>query len=200
MSLTLGPVCPVIEPLQSKFLSELTTAVGVNVMNEQVKKSMVIRPFSSKRGFNLLIICMIAGFGFAAIALFISNIAPAGDPAAHRLIIVMIIMSVISETAGVVFFLVFPRVKILFDPERNEVIIKVSGKGMSAIPFSALQPFRIYEVLWGYAHQYYCRNASFGDYSDLFFSSTREKTVKRAQKIASLTKASLFDYDGREIF
>jgi len=102
-------------------------------------------------------------------------------------------MSVITIILGIILYFVFPRAKIIFDSSRKEAIIKTGMNADTAIPFSSLQPFQIYEILRGYAHQYYCRNTSFGEFSDLFFSSSHGKTLKKAQKLASLTGATLVD-------
>lgn len=160
---------------------------------------MVIRPFSSKRGLLLLLICLIIGMLFAAIVLLIFNIAPGGDAKARTLMITMGIMSVLSISLGIILYFIFPRVKIVFDSSRKEAITKTGSKPGAVVPFISLQPFQIYEILRGYAHQYYCRNESFEEFSDLFFSSSHGRTLKKAQKLATLTGALLIDFDGKRI-
>lgn len=163
------------------------------------KKSIVIRPFSSKKGLSLLIIFSSIGLLFAAIVLFVYIIAPAGDAKAGSLMSIIGIMSVTSIIAGITFYFVFPAVKIIFDSSMDEVITKRRGHSDKVIPFSSLQPFSIYEQVRGYAHQYYCRNGSFGDYSDLFFSSSNRKTVEKAKRLAALTGAPLVDFEGNNL-
>jgi len=163
------------------------------------RKSIVIRPFSSKKGLSLLIIFLLIGLFFASIVLFIYIIAPAGEAKAGSLMSITGIMSVTSIIAGITFYFVFPAVKIIFDSSMDEVITKRRGHSDTVIPFSRLQPFRIYEQIRGYAHQYYCCNASFGEYSDLFFTSLHGKTLEKAKRLAALTGAVLIDYNGEEI-
>jgi hypothetical protein len=160
---------------------------------------MVIRPFSSKRGMISLIICSLIGVFFAAIVLLIYNIAPGGDPKARVLMMIMGIMSLITIILGIILYVVFPRVKITFDSSRKEALTKTGMNAVTVVPFGSLQPFQIHEILRGYAHQYFCSNASFGEFSDLFFSASHGRTVKKAQKLAALTGASLIDYDGKVV-
>jgi hypothetical protein len=163
------------------------------------KNTMVIRPFSSKRGLISLLVFSLIGIFFAAIVLVIYTIAPGGDPKARVLMIIMGIMSVITIIPGIILYFVFPRVKITFDSIRKEAITKAGMNAATVVSFGGLQPFQIHEILRGYAHQYYCSNASFGEFSDLFFSSSHERTLKKAQKLAALTGASLIDYDGNVV-
>jgi hypothetical protein len=168
-------------------------------MNESVKSSMVIRPVSSKRGLISLLICSLIGFFFAAIILLIFIIAPGGDPKAHTLMIVMGIGSGFMIILGIILYLVFPKVKIVFDSSRKEVITKTGKNTDMVVPFSSLQPFQIYHLLRGYAHQYYCSNTSFGEFSDLFFSAYHGRALEKAKKLAELTGAILIDHDGKRI-
>jgi hypothetical protein len=168
-------------------------------MNTSIKSSMVIRPFSSKRGLFSLLICSLIGFFFAAIVLLIFIIAPGGDAKAHALMMIMGIMSLITVVLGIILYFVFPRVKIIFDTSRKEAITKTGTNAETVVPFSRLEPFQIHEILRGYAHQYFCRNESFGEFTDLFFSSSHGRTLQKAQKLAALTGAALIDYNGNVV-
>ena len=167
-------------------------------MDKSVKKNIVIRPFSSKRGIVVLLVCTSIALLFAALSIFIIVIAPAGDAKARVLIMVLGIVSAIVLITGIILYFIFPRVKIIFDASRQEVIIKTGSNSYMVIPFTSLKPFQICEILRGYAHQYYCRNSSFGDFSDLFFSAYHERAIKKGKKLAALTGAELIDFNGKE--
>jgi len=168
-------------------------------MNPSVNSSMVVRPISSKRGLLSLLFCSLFGLFLAAAVLFIFTIAPAGDAKARAMMTVMGIGSGFMIILGIILYIVFPRVKFIFNSSRKEAIIKKGRNADTIVPFSGLQPFQIYHLLRGYAHQYYCRNASFGEYSDLFFSAYHGMTLKKAKKLAALTGAALIDYDGNVV-
>jgi hypothetical protein len=181
----------------------LTTLIkGAPILNKSVQRSIVIRPFSTKRGLSILMYCSLIGLFFAAMTLFVSIIAPAGDAQAGSLITILGIVSSVTVVTGAVFFFVFPRVKIVFDSSRKEAVIVKAGSSTStrtAVSFSSLQPFHIYELVPGHAHQFFCSNASFGEFSDLFFSAYHSRTLKKALKLTALTGASLIDCDGKVI-
>jgi len=168
-------------------------------MNSSVKNSMIIRPFSSQKGFKSLTICSLIGCLFAVIDLAIFLIAPSDDPKAHAMTIAFGIASVLTITLGIILYFVFPRVKIFFDASSQAAIIQTSANADTVIPFSRLQPFQLYEKYFGYAPQYYCRNVAFGEFSDLFFSIFHSTTLKKAQKLAALTGAPLIDYDRKRV-
>jgi hypothetical protein len=165
-------------------------------MNASVKSSIIIRPISSKRGLSVLLFLLLIGLFFAAISFLIFVIAPGGDAKARIFMKTMGIVSLITIIIGIILYFVFPRVLIIFDSSRKEAIIKSNSNINAVVPFSSLQPFQIYELVRGYAHQYYCRNASFGEFSDLFFSTFHKKTLKKAKELALLTRAGLIDCDG----
>jgi hypothetical protein len=159
----------------------------------------VIRPFSSKRGLASLLICSLVGLFFAGITVFVLIVAPGGDAEAGALVSIMGILSVITIVLGIILYLVFPRVRIVFDTSRKEAIIKRSRGADTAVPFDRLEPFQISEILRGYAHQYYCRNGSFGEYADLFFGASHRKILERGRKLAALTNRTLIDFDGTRV-
>lgn len=168
-------------------------------MNETGTGSLVIRPCSSKRGLSLLLIFVLISLFFMALSFFIFHIAPADDSKAHTLIMIMRIISVIIIIPGIILYFVFPRVKIIFDSSRKEAVIKNGMSNRTIIPFSSLEPFQVYHLLRGYAHQYYCRNGSFGEFDDLFFSTFHGKTLKNGKRLAALTGVPLIDYNGEEV-
>lgn len=162
-------------------------------MNAPVSERIVIRPFSSKRGIYMLLGCIVMGLLFIAMAIFIFIVAPLNDRQGSILKMIMLVMSFVVTIIGITFYFIFPRNKIIFDSSRREVMTRTGRNTVTVIPFNNLQPFQIYHMLRGYAHQYYCCNASFGESSDLFFSSSHGKTLKKAQKLAELTGAALID-------
>jgi hypothetical protein len=167
-------------------------------MSLSSKRVWVIRPFSSKRGSSLLLVLGSTGVFFAAIAIFVSRVAPGDDAQARALTRAMEIAAAIMIILGAILYFAFPRVRIIFDPSRKEAMIKGAKPG-GAIPFGSLQPFRVYELVPGHAHQYFCSNASFGEYADLFFSASLGRTLKRARRLAALTGAGLVDREGRRL-
>lgn len=168
-------------------------------MNVSNNTTMIIRPFSSKKGLIILFICLLIGLFFTAIVGFLFIFTPDGDPTAQTLMTIMGTMSAITIILGIILYLVFPRAKIIFDSSRKTVTVKTNSNADSIFAFENLQSFQIYEIIRGYAHQYYCKNASFGNFSDLFFSSSHKKTLQRARKLSALTGAALIDYDGKII-
>jgi hypothetical protein len=147
---------------------------------------------------SLAIFSAVAVF-FMAIVLFVFFIAPAGDGQARALMWIVGSLSFVACASGVMLFLVFPRVKIVFDPSRREVFIQKGSANRVVVGFGELQPFQIYETIRGYAHQYHCRNASLGEYSDLFFSASHRTTVKKARRLATMTAVALIDCDGKDL-
>lgn len=162
-------------------------------MNVAVKINMVIRPLGSKRGLSALIFLSLIGCFFVLIALFVFIIAPDGDAKARTMMMIFGIMSVITIMLGIILYFVFPRVKIIFNAFRKEAIIKTGSNPNIVIPFSILQPFQVYERYYGHSPRYYCRNGSFGEFSDLFFSTFHGKTQRKAQRLAELTGVTLVD-------
>jgi hypothetical protein len=157
-------------------------------------KKIVIRPFSSKRGIGSLYICTLI-----ATVTLVTSITIMTLTANYKMLFLFIIISLVLLIPGIILFFIFPRVKIVFDPLQRNVTVKSNKTQDKIILFTDLQPFRIYEVLRGYAHQYYCNNASFGEYSDLFFSSLPKKILKKAKQLQKLTGAMLINYDGDRV-
>ncbi len=153
---------------------------------------IVIRPFASKKGSMSLFFCSLIGIVVLIPAIVISILIDN-----YKMIPFFCILSVVFIALGIVLFLVFPRVKIVFDLNSKNVVITSNKAPKQIISFDKLQPFQVYEVIRGYAHQYYCRNISFGDYSDLFFSARHVKTLKKAKKLHQLTGIGLIDIDGK---
>jgi hypothetical protein len=157
-------------------------------------KPVVIRPFGSKKGIiSLFILLLIAAITFTAALVMMILIDH------YRMFPFFCIISGIFIILGVVLFLIFPRVKLVFDPLPGNVTVKSNKSNDQVIPFGSLEPFRIYEVLRGYAHQYYCRNGTFGEFSDLFFGTLHKGVLKKAKKLVKLTGGTLIDYDGKII-
>ncbi len=139
---------------------------------------IVIRPFASKKGNMSLFFCSLIGIVVLILAIVLTLLT--GE---KEILLTMGIMAVVFILLGVVLFLIFPRVKIIFDTSSQNGVIHSNKSAQKVIPFYSLQPFQIYEVLRGYSHQYYCRNQSFGDYSDLFFSARHIRTLKKTKEI-----------------
>jgi hypothetical protein len=157
-------------------------------------KQIVIRPFGSKKGIiSLLILLLIAVVTFMiamVIMILINN---------YRMLPVFSVISGVFIVLGIVLFYIFPRVKLVFDPLQRNVTVKSNKLNDQVIPFISLEPFRIYEVLRGYAHQYYCMNGAFGQFSDLFFGTFHNRVLKKAKDLVKLTGGTLIDYDGKII-
>jgi hypothetical protein len=157
-------------------------------------RPIVVRPFGSKRGIvSLLVLLSIAVVTFV-LALVIMVLVDD-----YRMLPIFCAIAGVFVVLGGVLFCIFPRVKLVFDPLRGEVIVKSTKQTDQVIPFGSLEPFRIYEVLRGYAHQYYCMNGSFGQFSDLFFGALHKGVLRKATKLARLTGGVLLDYDGSSI-
>jgi hypothetical protein len=155
---------------------------------------IAIRPFASKKGSVSFFICSLVGIVLFIIAFFITTMINN-----YEMLPLFGILSSVFIILGIVLFLLFPRVKIVFDSVSQNVTISSNKLPDQVIPFSELQPFQIYTVIRGYSYQYYCRNMSFGDNSDLFFSARHGKTLKKAKKLIMLTGGALLDYDGKRI-
>lgn len=155
---------------------------------------IVIRPFASKKGSMSLFFCSLIGMVVLIFAVFLTLLT--GE---KEILLIMGIMAAVFILLGVILFLIFPRVKIVFDAISQNATIHSNKSPQKVVPFYSLQPFQIYEVLRGYSHQYYCRNMSFGDYSDLFFSARHVSTLKKAKKLNKLTGGTLIDINGRNI-
>jgi hypothetical protein len=168
-------------------------------MNSSNSNNITLRPFSSQKGFKSLITCALISLLFAVITLFVSVIAPDAERKANIMVMAFGIVSILMIALGIILYFIFPRVTIIFDAAHQTAIIKTAANTESVIPFNSLQPFQIYERYFGYAPQYYCRNASFGKFSDLYSSTFHRKTLKMAQKLAALTCAPLFDCEGKRV-
>ncbi len=155
---------------------------------------LIIKPFASKTGSSLFLMFVIAGVLVFAGALIITTLI--ND---YSMLLIFGGLSAVLLGAGEMFYILLPRVKIAFDSTTRIATVKSSKEPTQQIPFDQLQPFQIYEVIRGYAHQYYCRNASFGKYSDLFFSARHTATLKRAKQLQKFTGVDLIDYDGRVV-
>jgi hypothetical protein len=155
---------------------------------------IVIRPFASKKGIMSLFFCSLIGIVIFALTLVISILVKE-----YQMLLFLGILSAVIIILGIVLYLLFPRVKIIFDVSSQNTIIRSSKSPEQVIPFNQLQPFMIYETIRGYAHQYYCRNNSFGDYSDLFFSARHVSTLKKAKRLAKFTGGTLIGCDGKII-
>jgi hypothetical protein len=153
---------------------------------------IVIKPFASKKGSMSLFFCSLIGIVLFGIALFITTMIDN-----YEMLPLFGIISSVFIVLGIVLFLIFPRVKIVFDSMSKNVTLSSNKSQDQVIPFSQLQTFQIYEVIHGYSHQYYCKNNSFGKYSDLFFSARHGKTLKKTKKLLMLTGGTLIDIDGK---
>jgi len=155
-------------------------------------KPIIIRPFGSKKGiwslFTLLLIAIVTFTPAIVIMKLINN---------YRMLPLFCILSGVFIVLGIILFLIFPRVKLVFDPLQGNVTVKSNKSADQVIPFSSLEQFRIYEVLRGYAHQYYCMNGAFGEFSDLFFGTLHKGVLKKAKNLVKLTGGTLIDYDGK---
>jgi hypothetical protein len=157
-------------------------------------RPVVIRPFGSKRGIvSLLVLLLIAVVTFVAALVIMVLIDD------YRMLPLFCAVPGLFIVLGGILFCIFPRVKLLFDPLQGNVTVKAKKQADQVIPFGSLEPFQIYEVLRGYAHQYYCMNGSFGQFSDLFFGALHKGVLKKATKLARLTGGVLLDYDGNSI-
>jgi hypothetical protein len=155
---------------------------------------IIIRPFDSKKGIMSLFFCSLIGIVIFALTLVISILVKE-----YKMLLFLGILSAAIIILGIALYLIFPRVKIIFDALGQNAIIISSKSPEQVIPFNQLQPFIVYEVIRGYAHQYYCRNRSFGSYSDLFFSARHVSTLKKAKKLAKFTGGTIIDCDGNNI-
>jgi hypothetical protein len=157
-------------------------------------RPVVIRPFGSKRGIISLLVLLLVAVATLATAVVIMVLIHD-----YRMLPLFCAISGVFIVLGGVLFCLFPRVKLVFEPLQGNVTVKSKKLADQVIPFGSLEPFQIYEVLRGYAHQYYCKNGTFGQFSDLFFGTLHKGVLKKAKKLARLTGGVLFDYDGKSV-
>jgi hypothetical protein len=168
-------------------------------MSTLKRTQIAIRPFVTQKGKKSLLYCIMIGVFFLAFGIFISAIAPSNDKTANSMKFLFGIIALIIFVLGFVLYLIFPKTTITFDNIKKEATIKNGRNNVLILAFSSLQPFVINEILRGYSHQYFCYNKSFGDYSDLFFSSNCKMVIRRAKELANITESSLYNYDGKKI-
>jgi hypothetical protein len=160
---------------------------------------IIIRPFVTQKGRKSLLYCIMIGVLFLAFGVFISVIAPSNDKTAKSMKFLFGIIALIVFILGFILYLLFPKTIITFDNIKKEATIKNGRNNVVILAFNSLQPFVINEILRGYSHQYFCCNKSFGDYSDLFFSSNCKMVIRRAKELVNITESSLYNYDGSKI-
>ena len=162
---------------------------------DRERHRMVIRPLSSRRGTMSLLVCLIIGLVMLGLSLALRW---AGIMKARELVMMTWITAPIVGL-GLLLYLVFPKARLIFDSRSQTVTIRSYRRPDRSIPFASLQPFLLVEMVRAYAHQYYCRNNSFGEFSDLFFSVFYRRTRRQAERLASLCQSRLIDLDGRTI-
>lgn len=155
------------------------------------KTKITIHPVNSQISRFFLIFCSIGGIAIFTVTLVISILINK-----YNLMVLFSIISAAFLILGIILYMTLQRAKIVFDSKTQMAILTSNKFPQQIIPFSELQTFQIYELLRGYAHQFYCRNGSFGNYSDLFLSAHHSKAFKKAKRLINLTGGSIVDCDG----
>ncbi|MCU0848489.1 MAG: hypothetical protein MUD12_11435 [Spirochaetes bacterium] len=170
--------------MESKIVKNISAITTGPEKKKASLKTMTLRPYASQKGTMSLFVCGLTAFFTFALTLALFFIT--GQKEA-KILLFMGVFSAVILSLGIVLYLVFPRVKIIFDPAREMALIKSGKKEDRAVPFHAIRPFMITEIVRGYAHQYMLSNPSFGEYTDLFCSTFRSRCEKKAKRILAVT-------------